>query len=561
MQNQKTIGDAFYALTEKKISNSEQVTKLVEKWNQSALFNSKKYPLNSTDKRILARLLENQSKELVNIINGVNSSTPLLKETSTTSNLATINTIGFPVVVKAWKKQIAPELVSVQPLSLPLSYVFYLDYKLNDTRGRYTTGDSALGNPFGKSIEDGANVSLASAFYNLASSYADYIVSGSGFVVEATGSGSASWADVKYYPALSGATVYYYAIPTSSFTSSDCSGLFDQKRLMQVSIVTGSTTNRVNYPIFNKISGTNLVFYTTSSLTTESALTCSWVCNGQVTCSSGLEGYVVTNESDLASPTPSPTIPEIGIEFQKKAVEAENKKLRASWTNEVAQDMEAFLGYNAEQLMSNLLADMIAFELDQQVIEQLYSMARKSGIVGVWSFVPGRYVTDYSTGATRDSTGYDNTHSWLQTLFLIVNQVSSEIERRTRTAGANFLVCNTRIGALIKTIPGFVPNTGNIAGSSEFQVGAAKLLGTMNSEYKVYIDPTVPETEILVGYKGANPIDSGLIVAPYVTALIFETVRRYTDFNPTKGIMTRNAIVPIRNDFYGIVQVRDIPNM
>lgn len=532
---------SLFAQTAKGLVYNDRAKLLTEKWTKTPLLD-KKFNFSEKEKSCLSQLLENQAVEV--------GKAELLTENFTTANIATINTIAFPVVVKAWKRLIAKDIVSVQPMSMPTGYVFYLDYLYSNSKGRYTADESILGAPVGSDISaNGATTGLTERYYNLANSYGDFLASQSTLIVGE--SGSATWDEVGFNPALSGSTVYWGAIPTASFTASDCSGQFNSDRLVQVDVKSGSA---VQYHIYNKLSGSYLKFYSNTNIGTGTFVTASWVCSSKIACSNGLEGYTITNESNLDNSNPTPTIPKVTLKVQKTSIVANEKKMQALWTNEAEQDMQAYLGYNAEQMMTNLLSDLLAFEIDQEVIEHLRTMAKLTKFV--WSARPGERIQNHSDGTSITSVGYDSTMEWNQTLYITINTASATIKKKTRRVGANFIVTSPEVVALMRTTPAFVAAPNYAEETDTFEIGAVKA-GTVQGRYVVYEDPTFPQNELLIGYNGKNPVDAGFVWAPYVPAMITETIRRFNDFNPTKGILSRNAYAKIRPDYYSSVYIKN----
>jgi len=252
------------------------------------------------------------------------------------------------------------------------------------------------------------------------------------------------------------------------------------------------------------------------------------------------------------------TIPEIDIKVDSIAVTAQTKKLKAKWTPELAQDLNAYHNLDAEVELTGILSEQIALEIDQEILNDLIKGATAGTLY--WSRRPGKFV-NRETGASTtsavappDFTG--NVSEWYETLVETMNDVSARIHRKTLRGGANFVVCSPEVANVLEFTSGFRASISaeELKGNS---VGAVKV-GAMSKKWDVYVDPYFPRNVVLIGRRGKAFLESGYVYAPYVPLQVTPTIFGVEDFVPRKGVMTRYAKKMVRPDMYGLVIVEDL---
>ena len=281
----------------------------------------------------------------------------------------------------------------------------------------------------------------------------------------------------------------------------------------------------------------------------------------------GNDGSTVTVpsfESDFGS-TPSPIIPEIDIKIESIAVTAVSRKLRARWSPELAQDLNAYHSLDAEVELTQILSEQIALEIDREILNDLLTQAR--GANYFWSRAPGKFVNK-ETGAVINlasslapGPSFTGTvQEWYQTLVETVIDVGNTIHRKTLRGSANFMVTSPDVCTILESTVYYRPDysiDGNGQVSAPFGIGAEKV-GSLSNRFTVYKDPYFPRNKILVGYKGGSYLETGYVYAPYVPLIITPTIFAPDDFTPRKGVMTRYGKKMVRADFYGVVTVLDL---
>ena len=273
---------------------------------------------------------------------------------------------------------------------------------------------------------------------------------------------------------------------------------------------------------------------------------------------------IPTFESDFAT-SPSPQIPEIDIKIESIAVTAQTRKLRARWSPELAQDLNAYHSLDAEVELTQILSEQVALEIDREILADLLTEAR--GANYFWSRAPGKFVNK-TTGTSVDlasalATGPSFTgtvREWYETLVETIIDVANEIHRKTLRGSANFIVVSPDVATILEASVLYKPSL-TIDGMGQvgapFSIGA-EAIGTLSNRFTVYKDPYFPRQKILVGYKGGSYLETGYVYAPYVPLIVTPTIFAPEDFTPRKGVMTRYGKKMVRADFYGTVTCLDM---
>jgi hypothetical protein len=230
------------------------------------------------------------------------------------------------------------------------------------------------------------------------------------------------------------------------------------------------------------------------------------------------------------------------------------KKLKAKWSPELGQDLNAYHNLDAEVELTQILSEQVALEIDREILSDLV----RGGTAGnrYWSRFPGEFL-NRETGAvsavTQDFTG--NVSEWYETLIETINDVSAQIHRKTLRGGANFVVCGPEVANILEFTAGFRANV--TVDSDRGDIGAVKV-GSLSKKFDVMVDPYFPRQLILVGRRGSSFLESGYVYAPYVPLQTTPTIFGVEDFVPRKGVMTRYAKKMVRPDMYGLVIVKGI---
>jgi hypothetical protein len=297
-----------------------------------------------------------------------------------------------------------------------------------------------------------------------------------------------------------------------------------------------------------------------------SHLSASFVISDTVQTAGGTGGTLVipSFESDFGA-VPSPVIPEIDIKIESIAVTATTRKLRARWSPELAQDLNAYHSMDAEVELTQILSEQIALEIDREILNDLLTEARGANFY--WSRSPGKFVNKRTGAAVQLAstlaTGPQFTgtvREWYETLVETIIDVANEIHRKTLRGSANFLVCSPEVATIFEASVLYKPSIridGQGQTGGEFTLGAAAI-GSLSNRFTVYKDPYFPRNKILVGYKGGSYLETGYVYAPYVPLIVTPTIFAPEDFTPRKGVMTRYGKKMVRADFYGTITCMDM---
>lgn len=564
---------------------------LSKKWERTGLLEGIDSDLTKTT---MARLLENQAKEL-------------LREASTMSagDVEGFAAVAFPIVRRVFGGLIANELVAVQPMSLPSGLIFFLDFNYS-TAGNVSGVASAGASVYGGGVVasqitggvDLTGTNAEASFYALNNGFSSPSGSTDDVVQVAVLSGvSLTVADVRASGTLNGTSVYARVADDPDLTTTDYLGIFsvlksdlpasvDYNNLITLTTVAASNQNA--YAGSKHLNGTTQVRRLTTQDSTKvyfvytksSAFNALDASNDQAKVNyarkdlfQNVSGKLGAIDSDLwyegsgdgttytstnVGAGQNLTIPEIDIKVDSTAVTAQTKKLKAKWSPELGQDLNAYHNLDAEVELTSILSEHVALEIDQEILNDLVKGATAS--TKYWSRRPGKFVNRdtgasiTSVGAPPDFTG--NVSMWYETLIETINDVSAQIHRKTLRGGANFLVTSPEVANILEFTSGFRADVSmeDLKGGS---VGAVKA-GSLSKKFDLYVDPYFPRNLILVGRRGKAFLESGYVYAPYVPLMITPTIFGTEDFVPRKGLMTRYAKKMVRPDMYGLVVCQDL---
>ena len=235
-------------------------------------------------------------------------------------------------------------------------------------------------------------------------------------------------------------------------------------------------------------------------------------------------------------------IGEVSFKLDSVTVSVEERKLRATWSPELAQDVNAFHNIDAEGELTAILSEQIAAEIAREILRDLRKAApwQQRWDVNGW-----RRMAAFSTNYTQKD--------WNQELFTCINQISAQIHKSTLRGGANFIVVSSEISALFDNLEYFHVSDAS-AEQDQYNMGIEKI-GSLSARYQVYRDPYAPHWSMIIGHKGKSLLDTGYIYAPYVPMQLTPTMYNPMNFAPIKGICTRYAKKMVNNRFYGHIRV------
>jgi hypothetical protein len=540
-------------------------TKLARKWDRTGLLEG----LNELDRNNMSIILENQAKQLV-----VESSQTGTGGTFTVGTGEQWAGVALPLVRKVFGQIAAKEFVSVQPMNLPSGLVFYLDFQYGTTKNPFTQGGSMYGNtgsqyPFSTPATNGGLYGAGKFTYstNNFSSSVIGLISGSTAVPANASTGSitaATWADINYDSAFS-ASVAAGQILKATISASAASN-YDLDAVRGFVLVSGSATTESgvavatvanSLPAFTNLDYTNqrITFYFTgsgTSLTSTGSYTLFYnkktADNQRGDFEDVTSGYSVPN----AESATTVVIPEINIGMRSDSIVAKTKKLKAVWTPEFAQDLNAYQSLDAEAELTSIMSEYISLEIDLEILEMLVEDAAAG--TEYWSVINNTVLNAGGTDFTASLGFYNSQGQWFQTLGTKLQKLSNKIHQLTLRGGANFLVCSPTVATIIESIPGFASTSDGEASKMNYAFGVQKA-GQLNSRYNVYKNPYMTENTILLGFRGTQFLEAGAVFAPYIPLIMTPLIYDPNTFTPRKGLMTRYAKKMLRPEFYGKIYV------
>ena len=533
--------------------------KMASKWGKTGLLEGIG---NEIDKNNMAMLLESQAKQLVTEA----SSTSTGGGTFTVGQGEQWAGVALPLVRKVFGSLSTKEFMSVQPMNLPSGLVFFLDFQYGQDKqlnfgpagDAYTSPSSMYGN-----TNPGAGADPSGGLYG--AGRFGYSINQFSASVGTTVS-TASWESLHYDSDLSASVAAgdYTAvsIPAGSLTRPDLKGV-RAFALASGSSMTAGTAARA-LPKYTEYDGTNIFFIFSGSVASADI---------PITATSSSIFYNVQpadnnrgdfEDNNLAGrPNASSTnadalaIPQIDIKMKSEAIVAKTRKLKAQWTPEFAQDLNAYQSLDAEAELTSIMSEYISLEIDLENLDMLIQDA--SAADEYWSAKNNESLNAAKTGF--DDLGFYNTQGqWFQTLGTKMQKVSNKIHQKTLRGGANWLVCSPTVATVLESIPGFASTSDGDTSKASYAFGIQKS-GNLNNRYTVYKNPYMTENVILMGYRGSQFLETGAVFAPYVPLIMTPLVYDPDTFTPRKGLLTRYAKKMIRPEFFGRIFVSGLASL
>ena len=529
---------------------------VINKWDKLGFLDG----LDGYAKDNVAQLFENQASYLIN-------------EQTSASDSGSFETVVFPIVRRVFSKLLANDIVSVQALNLPIGKLFYFVPQISTNKPGFDSNnggfDAATDDPinlYDQFYEDGKGLFDASKGAKTTGGYAvtaGTLATDGSFSAFTTSIGTEGIKKLVLKldsAALSSAgtligpdgkladTESFLAGMTVAYTAGTmtCGG---------TNLVKTGATSNLDFRLVTQKYGQAIVDASGNlllevDLTCPACATCTAV-NGYA----GLDGnalslyagHFMVTLTDYATLELEDNMAEVTFKLDSVTVSVTERKLRATWSPELAQDVSAFHNIDAEAELTALLSEQVAAEIDREILKDLRNGA-------AWKL---RW--DYDGWKRANSgSGYNayTQKDWNQTLITTVNQLSAQIHKSTLRGGANFIVCSAEASAIFDDLEYFHVSNASPEQDS-YNMGIEKI-GSLSGRYTVYRDPYFPAGKILIGHKGKSLLDTGYVYAPYVPLQLTPTMYNPFNFAPIKGIMTRYAKKLVNNRFYGVINIDGI---
>jgi hypothetical protein len=523
-------------------SLQSDAARLANKWNRTGLLEGIG---NETDKNNMSMILENQAKQLVT--EESNTGGGAGAGTFTAGTGAQWAGVALPLVRKVFGQIAAKEFVSVQPMNLPSGLVFFLDFQYGTTKSPFTAATSM----YGDASANFGNTNTGGAYG--AGRFGYSINNTSSAVAGTTGSAAATWADLNFdsdYSASAAAGGYELV----SVALTELGSNYDAEAIRGFQLFSGSTsTTPIQVSAFTSIVGANLVFVALGSDVASPNSGDNYTVTFTLQPTDANRGDFEDGNANLnAGNSPAISIPEINVQMKSEAIVAKTRKLKAVWTPEFAQDLNAYHSLDAEAELTSIMSEYISLEIDLEILDMLIDSAAAG--TEYWSAQNNKAINPGATAFDVDLGFFNSQGQWFQTLGTKMQKLSNIIHQKTLRGGANFLVCSPTVATVLESIPGYASTSDGDVSKASYAFGVQKA-GAINNRYTVYKNPYMKENTILMGFRGSQFLEAGAVFAPYIPLIMTPMVYDPDTFVPRKGLLTRYAKKVVRPEFYGKILV------
>ena len=558
----------------------------INKWEKLGFLEGLKGHL----KENVAQLYENQASYLIN-------------EAASTADSGSFETVVFPIVRRVFSKLLANDIVSVQAMNLPIGKLFYFVPNIQSYTGAganehwapYGSPNAAAGQTPNSGYDYNTQKDLYDRFYEGNEPALDppglYDYSKGQFSAITGNNSTVVWVGDLLVVSGYGLSDYRKVLLVMSGFASDGAGKLigpngqpmDTEEFLSDLTIRGAaantttsanTNNNYLFRVVTQRYGKGIVQYgQNETLTFPNSKTDGGtyydVCDAEgkiylevdlqtpaevgantidgytgstFSSNTGINTAFVTTYRIYKNLEFEDKIGEVSFDLQSVTVSVTERKLRAQWSPEMAQDVAAFHNIDAEAELTALLSEQVAAEIDREILRDLRKAA-------AWNL---RW--DYNGWKRLGSNAVPYTQKdWNQTLITAINQISAQIHKSTLRGGANWIVVSSEVSAIFDDLEYF--HVSNAAPEQDQYNMGIERVGTLAGRYQVYRDPYFPANQVLLGHKGTSLLDTGYIYAPYVPLQLTPTMYNPFNFTPIKGIMTRYAKKVVNNRFYGRITV------
>jgi len=549
----------------------------IKKWDDLGFLEG----LNGHQKDNIAQLYENQASYLIN-------------EAAIADASGSFETVVFPIIRRVFSKLLANDIVSVQAMNLPIGKLFYFVPKIQERNGdahykpygypdaasapSATAGYPATAKPLYDRFYENSDAADQGLFDYSKGSFTVASITGTSIVTFANGVESSpvtiATGATQTYDSVILKLTGFSKLGQGKLAGPDGNEMDTEEFLASLAVtaprhqaLSGST-----YLPFNVVTqkyGKGIVSYGQKSAGTNGNLFRD-ICDEDGTiylsvdlqsysATSGFAGAIITGSTldgtdftatyrQYATLEFEDEIGEVSFDLESVTVSVTERKLRASWSPELAQDVSAFHNIDAEAELTALLSEQIAAEVDREILRDL---RKGAAWTAKWDYNGWKY------GGTGGATlqGYTQ-KDWNQTLVTKINQISAQIHKTTLRGGANWVVVSSEVSAVFDDLEYFHVSNAEPE-QDQYNMGIEKI-GSVAGRYQVYRDPYFPAGKILIGHKGKSLLDAGYVYAPYVPLQLTPTMYNPFTMTPIKGIMTRYAKKMVNNRYFGVINVSGI---
>lgn len=535
----------------------QQAERIAKKWQKLGLMEGLDRPEDTLLRTNVALMLENEAKQIIREAN----------YTSTTQYHEQWVGIAMPLIRRFMFKLASKDFVTIQAMSQPAGLVFFMDHQFgtNKELGRFQAGSSIYGTTFtgtSGSFDYVMDTDITAGFYNAGKwgySLNDQFaivtpsaVSGSAITLGDFNNDTQIWNSPTYTSSLTNGKFKKLSISLSDLTNPDLNGYSAYNIANSVTDTSSANYIAKIFPQFTKINGGNVQFIVLTGATG------SW--SGNVTCSYHKQPLTY-DRGDFQYQGTDLEIPEVQFKLTQKPIVPETRKMKATWTQQLVDDLNAFLAIDGEQEISNQLTDQITLETDLELVALIGKGGIESGNLGYFSVRPGyelASVDQFGAATFTLNQGYaiQDKPSWFRNIGVPMQKISNMIHMKTGKGGANFAIVSPTLATVIETIEGFSANTD---GTQEWMDAGFTQVGTFRNRYRIYKNPyAVADNMMIMGYRGTGFLDFGAAYCPYIPLIMLPNIMQPTNLTPTKGVYTRYAKTMLRKDYYGALFVQGL---
>lgn len=393
----------------------------------------------------------------------------------------------FPLIRRVYPNLIANNIVSVQPMTSPVGAIFFFRYRYGTTKGATTAGTEMIPQP------------TFDRFYGSESVFSESIGVGDAVLVTFT-------TVLDFTPVR---------LPGLAITAGAVVGTADAAgTITGAGVVSGSV---------NPNTGAVTITYTVAPAAAVQVLA----------------NYQYNSELN-------PSVPQVNLDVELITVTVLNRKLKALWSSEAADDLRALHGMDIETELVAGIASELATEIDREILDDL--------LQGALTGVPGLFAPSFDSFNRPAPAGVSD-FEHIRGIIIPISNVSNKIHKNTLRAPANWIVCSPEIASVLDSLPFFQA----VDPAQYTYTGTIVKIGTLQTKWTVYKDPYFVKDRMLVGYQGPSFLDTGYVWAPYIPLQVTPTFLDPADFTLRKGLRTRYGKKLVRAEFYGTVQVTNLP--
>jgi len=547
-------------------SLQSDAARLAKKWGATGLLGGIG---NETEKNNMSMILENQAKQLV--IEQSQTGTGASFTAGTGEQWAGI---ALPLVRKVFGQIAAKEFVSVQPMNLPSGLVFFLDFQYGTDKNPFASGDSMYGATSANFGNTSTGALYGAGRYTFSTNQFSAsllgLISGSTAAPATASTGSiaavTAWSELNFNSDFS-ASLSAGRIMKATVSSSAIPN-FDPLAVRGFILASGSATTEAGvspinvanslqeFTTYSAGAGTVTLYFTASGASLASTGSYTLFYN-KLTADNTRGDF----EQGASYSTPNAesastiVIPQINVQMRSEAIVAKTKKLKAQWTPEFAQDLNAYHSLDAEGELTAVRSEYISLEIDLEILDMLISSAAAG--TEYWSAINNNVINAAGTGFDTNLGFYNTQGQWFQTLGTKMQKLSNIIHQRTLRGGANFCVVSPTVATILESIPGFASTSNGDVHAATYAFGVQKM-GQINNRYTIYKNPYMKENTILMGFKGSQFLETVAVFSPYIPLIMTPLVYDPDTFVPRKGLLTRYAKKMVRPEYYGRIYVNGL---